>query len=92
MLAARHDDDIYIYIYKSVMTKVVDCGLEASEFELHAPYYVHFRNNTLGKGMNPFILPRKGLNSTTPVLLQGGTFGLNNPRRLICHLTKEPNY
>ena len=23
-------------------------------------YYVHFRANTLGKGMNPFILPAMG--------------------------------
>ena len=27
------------------------------EFVLQSRYYVHFRANTLGKGMNPLILP-----------------------------------
>ena len=31
-----------------------------SEFVLQSRYYVHFRANTLGKGMNPLILPAMG--------------------------------
>ena len=33
---------------RGVMVKVMDC-----EFELQSRNYVHFRTNTLGKGMNP---------------------------------------
>ena len=35
------------------MVKAVDLGIVVSEFELQLCYYVHFRINTLGKGMNP---------------------------------------
>ena len=31
-----------------------------SEFVLQSRYYVHFRANTLVKGMNPLILPAMG--------------------------------
>ena len=57
---------IYIYIYvcvcvcvcpRGVMVKAMDCGIVVSEFVLQSHYYVHFRTNTLGKGMNPLILP-----------------------------------
>ena len=40
--------------------KAMDCGIVVSEFVLQSRYYVHFRANTLGKGMNPFILPAMG--------------------------------
>ena len=41
------------------------------QFKLQSRYCVHFRTNTLGKVMNPFIAPISyGLNSTTTVLLQ----------------------
>ena len=42
------------------MFKAMDCGIVVSEFELQLRYYVHFRANTLGKGMNPLILPAMG--------------------------------
>ena len=45
---------------RSVMVKAMDCGIEVSEFALQSCYYVHFRANTLGKGMNPLILPAMG--------------------------------
>ena len=35
----------------------MDCGIVVSEFVLQSRYDVHFRANTLGKGMNPLILP-----------------------------------
>ena len=42
---------------RGVMVKAMDYGIVVSEFELHSPYYIHFRTNTLWKGMNPLILP-----------------------------------
>ena len=43
-----------------VMVKAMDCGIVVREFVLQSLYYVHFRENTLGKGMNPLILPAMG--------------------------------
>ena len=43
-----------------VMVKVMDCGIVVREFVLQSRYYVHFQANTLGKGMNPLILPAMG--------------------------------
>ena len=40
-----------------VMVKMLDCTIVVSKFKLQPCYYVHFRTNTLGKGMNPLILP-----------------------------------
>ena len=37
----------------SIMVEVLDCRIVVSEFELQLRYYIHFRTNTLGKGMNP---------------------------------------
>ena len=42
---------------RSVMVKAMNCGIVLREFVLQSRYYVHFRANTLGKGMNPLILP-----------------------------------
>ena len=42
------------------MVKAMDSGILVSEFVLQLRYYVHFRANTFGKGMNPFILPAMG--------------------------------
>ena len=44
---------------RGVMVKTMDCGI-VCEFVLQSRYYVHFRANTLGKGMNPLILPAMG--------------------------------
>ena len=50
-----------VFLYRGcprgVMVKTMDCGIEVREFILQSRYYVHFRANTLGKGMNPLILP-----------------------------------
>ena len=40
-----------------LMVKAMNCGIVVREFVLQSRYYVHFRANTLGKGMNPLILP-----------------------------------
>ena len=56
---------------RGVMVKAMDCGIVVREFVVQSRYYVHFRANTLGKGMNPLILPAMGFNSTTTVLLGG---------------------
>ena len=45
---------------RGVMVKAMDCGIVVSEFVLQSRYYVHFRANTLGKGMNPLILLAMG--------------------------------
>ena len=45
---------------RGVMVKAMDCGIVVSEFVLQSRYYIHFRINTLGKGMNPLILPAMG--------------------------------
>ena len=38
----------------------LDCGIVVRESVLQSSYYVHFRANTLGKGMNPLILQAMG--------------------------------
>ena len=43
-----------------VMVKALVCRIVLREFELESRYYVHFRKNTLWKGMNPLILPSMG--------------------------------
>ena len=45
---------------RGVMVKAMDCGIVVSKLVLQSRYYVHFRANTLGKGMNPLILPAMG--------------------------------
>ena len=52
--------DAYVYLSRGVMVNAVDCGIVVREFVLQSRYYVHFRANTLGKGMNPLILPAMG--------------------------------
>ena len=42
------------------MVKEMDFGIVVREFELQSRYYVHFRANTLGKGISPLILPAMG--------------------------------
>ena len=54
---------------RGVIVKAMDCGIVVREFVLQSRYYVHFRANTLGKGMKPLYPPIYGLNSTTTVLL-----------------------
>ena len=43
-----------------IQVKAVDCGIIEREFEHQSRYYIHFRANTLGKGMNPLILQAMG--------------------------------
>ena len=45
---------------RDVIVKAMDCGIVVSELVLQSRYYVHFRANTLGKGMNPLILLAMG--------------------------------
>ena len=37
---------------RGIMAKAQDCGLKVSEFEHQSGFYVHFRTNIVGKGMN----------------------------------------
>ena len=43
-----------------LMVKTMDCGIVVSDFVLQSCYYIHFRANTLGKGMNCLILQAMG--------------------------------
>ena len=43
-----------------IKVKALDCGIVVSEFEFQSHYYIHFRTNPLGKGMNPLILAAMG--------------------------------
>ena len=45
---------------RGVMVKAMDCEIVVSEFVFQLYYYVHFRTNTVGKCMNPLILPAMG--------------------------------
>ena len=45
---------------RGVIVKAMDCGIVGREFILQSRYYVYFRANTLGKGMNPLILSAMG--------------------------------
>ena len=45
---------------RGLMVKVMDCGIVVSEFVFQSCYYVNFWTNTLGKSMNPLILPAMG--------------------------------
>ena len=49
----------YLGCPHGVMVKAMDCGI-ISKFVLQSRNYVHFWANTLGKGMNPLILPAMG--------------------------------
>ena len=51
---------IYRGCTRGVTVKAMDSEIVVSGFKLQSRYYVHFRANTLGKGMNPLILPAMG--------------------------------
>ena len=42
---------------RGTVAKLLDCLIGVNQFELQSLYYIYFRTNTLGKGMNPFIPP-----------------------------------
>ena len=65
---------------RRVLSKVPDCGLEGSDFELCKLCYVHFRTNILGKGMNPHNTPTRRIN-----------LAFNNQRKLIYYSSKKLN-
>ena len=50
---------------RGVMVKAMNCGIVVREFVLQSRYYVHFRANTLGKGMNPLFSLQLWINSRT---------------------------
>ena len=60
MLSAKCVYKLYGGVSCGVMVKVLDCRIVVCKFELQLCYYIHFQTNTLGKGMNPLILPSIG--------------------------------
>ena len=53
--------------YPRDVKKAMDCEIVVNEFVLQSRYYVHFRANTLGKGIKTLYLLSYGLNSTATV-------------------------
>ena len=49
-----------IFLGGVLVVKALDCGIVVREFVLQSRYYVHFRANTLEKGMSPLNLPAMG--------------------------------
>ena len=56
---------------RGVMVKAMDCGIVVSKFVLQSRYYVHFRANTLGKGIEPPYPLSYGLDSPNTALIGG---------------------
>ena len=71
-----------------VMVKAMDCGIVVSKFVLQLRYYVHFRANTLGKGMNPLIFPAMGLIVLLLFFKENG-FGIKKPTKVDMPLNIE---
>ena len=71
-----------------VMVKAMDCGIVVCEFILQSCYYVHFRVNTLGKGMNPLILPATG-KIVPRLFFQENGFGIKLPKKVDMPSNKE---
>ena len=42
---------------RGIMVETMDCGIVVNKFEIQSGCSVLFRTNTLGKCMNPLILP-----------------------------------
>ena len=42
-------------IFRLGVAKALNCYIIISEFEIQSVYYVYFRINNFGKGMNPLI-------------------------------------
>ena len=70
------------------MVKAMDCGIVVSKFEFKSRYYVHFRANTLEKGMNPLILSAMGQIVSLMFFLENG-FGIKQPSKVDMPLNKE---
>ena len=71
--------------------ELLDCGLTVNEFELQSLSYIYSQNNTLGKGMSSHthrpLIKWYHCSPSTRVAL-----ALDNPQRLIYHLTKQVKY
>ena len=74
----------------------MNCRIVVNEFELRLSYYVQFWSNTLGKGMNPLILPAMGW--IVPLLFfQKSGFGIKkrnqrNQTKKSDHYNKPDHY
>ena len=51
---------LFSHMSSSPSQPQLDNGIVVREFVLQSRYYVPFRTNNLGKGMNPFIIPATG--------------------------------
>ena len=69
------------------MDNKVDFKVAVIEFDHLSCYDIHFRTNTLRKGMNPSYPTSYGLNSISIRM----ALVLSKPQRLICLKTKNTN-
>ena len=75
-------DQIMGWCPRGVMVKAIDSGILVNEFVLQSRYYVHFRANTRGKGINPLssqLWAKKYLYCSS----RRKALALNNLKRLI---------
>ena len=70
------------------MAKVPDYDLKVSKFELTSHCYVHFRNNTLEKSVNPLIPPAIDLIAPLPFFYKYDP-GIKQPMKVDIVLNKE---
>ena len=74
-----------------VVVNVLDCDIVINEFEFQSRYYVHFRANTFGKGMNSLI-PHPAIGKIISLLdSYKDAFGIKWLNKVDVPLTKEIN-
>ena len=71
----------FLLFHRGVVVSVLDCDNTVSEFEPQSRYYVLFWINTLGKGINPFILPAMGLIVLLLLFCKDG-FGIKQSKKI----------
>ena len=70
------------------MVKAMDYGIVVREFEIQSCYYVHFKTNTLRKGMIFHSLPAMG--QIVPLLFfSRDGFNIKSPTKVDMPLNKE---
>ena len=56
---------------RGVVANVLDYDTVKSEFKFQEHYYIHFRNNTFGKGLKPLCISSYALNNPTISFYKG---------------------
>ena len=64
----------WIYPKNGVVAKVPGCDIVVNEFELQSRYIIHFRTNTIGKGINHLI--SRAMNIISLLFFDRDSFGI----------------